>query len=207
MAFASSFEFCSSFSLAPENLSTLVCPRLFGTELAGLPDQYWGRNFVWEMTLYIGIFVISENFDGEWIGRLIQKFGFGLARGSTSHGGRRALVQLRREMRSGKPAGFAIDGPRGPARVAQPGAVWLSSLTGNPILPFHFEAARAWDLASWDGMQVPRPFSHVALAIGEPIHVPPGASAAQLEADRIELERSLAVLVERTGEMLASLEP
>jgi hypothetical protein len=153
------------------------------------------------------VVMISDNFDGEWIGRLIQKFGFGLARGSTSHGGRRALVQLRREMRSGKPAGFAIDGPRGPARVAQPGAVWLSSLTGNPILPFHFEAARAWDLASWDGMQVPRPFSHVALAIGEPIHVPPGASAAQLEADRIELERSLAVLVERTGEMLAGLDP
>ena len=161
-----------------------------------LPATYFFRNR--------GIVVmISENFDGEWIGRLIQKFGFEVARGSTSRGGRRALVQLRHAMSACKPAGFAVDGPRGPARVAQPGAVWLARLTGNPILPFHFEADRSWNLSSWDRGQVPKPFSHVALAIGEPIRVDPAASDEQLEADRLELERSLATLVERTGEMLA----
>ena len=151
-----------------------------------------------------GIVVMtSENFDGEWIGRLIQKFGYGVARGSTSRGGRRALVQLRREMRSGKATAFTLDGPRGPARVAQPGAVWLARLTGNPILPFHIEAARSWEFSSWDRSQVPKPFSHVAVAIGEPIRVAPAASADELEADRGELERSLACLVDRTGELLA----
>ena len=43
-------------------------------------------------------------------------------------------------MAAGKPAGFTVDGPRGPARVAQPGAVWLAKATGNPVLPFHLEA-------------------------------------------------------------------
>ena len=34
-----------------------------------------------------GIVVItSENFDGEWIARIIERFGFGTARGSTSRG-------------------------------------------------------------------------------------------------------------------------
>ena len=151
-----------------------------------------------------GIVVMtSENFDGEWIGRLIQKFGYGVARGSTSRGGGRALVQLRREMRSGKATAFTLDGPRGPARVAQPGAVWLARLTGKPILPFHIEAARSWEFSSWDRSQVPKPFSHVAVAIGEPIHVAPAASADELEADRRELERSLTRLVDQTGEMLA----
>src|SRR5918995_1722209 len=46
-----------------------------------------------------GIVVItSENFDGEWIARIIERFGFGTARGSTSRGARKALLQLRRDM-------------------------------------------------------------------------------------------------------------
>src|SRR5437870_10839896 len=75
-----------------------------------------------------GIVVItSENFDGEWIAGIIERFGYATARGSTSRGGRKALLQLTRDMAAGKPAGFTIDGPRGPARVAQPGAVWLAT--------------------------------------------------------------------------------
>src|SRR3977135_2285036 len=74
-----------------------------------------------------GIVVItSENFDGEWIAGIIERFGYGTARGSSSRGGLKALLQLSRDMAAGKPAGFTIDGPRGPARVAQPGAVWLA---------------------------------------------------------------------------------
>ena len=93
-----------------------------------------------------GIVVItSENFDGEWIARIIERFGYGTARGSTSRGGLKAMLQLVRDMEQGKPAGFTLDGPRGPARVAQPGAVWLARATGNPVLPFHLEASRALD--------------------------------------------------------------
>ena len=53
-----------------------------------------------------GIVVItSENFDGEWIAGIIERFGYGTARGSTSRGGRRALLQLTRDMAAGKTAG------------------------------------------------------------------------------------------------------
>src|SRR5215218_8562177 len=41
-----------------------------------------------------GIIVItSENFDGEWIAGIIERFGYGTARGSTSRGGLKALLQ------------------------------------------------------------------------------------------------------------------
>ena len=93
-----------------------------------------------------GIVVItSQNFDGEWIARIIRRFGYGTARGSSSRGGARALVQLRRDLAAGRPVGFALDGPRGPARVAQPGAVWLAGATGQPLLPFHIEASHVLD--------------------------------------------------------------
>ena len=106
----------------------------------------------------------ARTYDGEWIARIIQKFGYGTARGSTSRGGPKALLQLVREVKS-KGVAFTLDGPRGPAEVAQPGAVWLSKATGNPLLPFHAEAASSWTLRSWDRTQIPKPFTTVAMAI------------------------------------------
>ncbi len=142
-----------------------------------------------------GIVVItSENFDGEWIAGIIERFGYGTARGSTSRSARRALLQLTRDMRAGRPAGFTVDGPRGPARVAQPGAVWLAKATGNPVLPFHAEASRAWTLRSWDRTQIPKPFATVGLAIGEPLYVPRDADEDALKVARVELETRLHAL-------------
>jgi len=119
-----------------------------------------------------GIVVItSQNFDGEWIARIIHRFGYGTARGSTSRGGARALVQLRRDLGDGRAVAFPLDGPRGPARVAQPGAVWLAGATGHPLLPIHLEASRAWTMKSWDRTQVPKPFAQVSMAMESPIYV------------------------------------
>jgi lysophospholipid acyltransferase (LPLAT)-like uncharacterized protein len=149
-----------------------------------------------------GIVVItSENFDGEWIAGIIERFGYGTARGSSSRGGLKALLQLSRDMAAGKPAGFTIDGPRGPARVAQPGAVWLAKTTGNPVLPFHLEADRHWTANSWDRTQIPKPFATVALAVGEPLDVPADASDEGVESARRELESRLHQLETRASQM------
>jgi lysophospholipid acyltransferase (LPLAT)-like uncharacterized protein len=148
------------------------------------------------------VVMISENFDGEWIARIIENFGFRTSRGSTSRGGQRALLQLKRALERGLPAGFAVDGPRGPAKKAQPGAVWLAKLTGNPVVPFHMEASSYWSLKSWDRTQIPRPFSTVALAVGAPIEVPRDVDDAMLEAKRIQLEQALVALERRAAAML-----
>jgi lysophospholipid acyltransferase (LPLAT)-like uncharacterized protein len=150
-----------------------------------------------------GIVVItSENFDGEWIARIIERFGFGTSRGSSSRGGLRALLQLKRDMAAGKPAGFTVDGPRGPAGIAQPGAVWLAKATGNPVLPFHLEASRHWTLRSWDRTQIPKPFSTVSIVIGEPFYVPQDADEAAVEAARQLLDRRLHALEPRAHALL-----
>jgi lysophospholipid acyltransferase (LPLAT)-like uncharacterized protein len=151
-----------------------------------------------------GIVVItSENFDGEWIARIIERFGYGTARGSTSRGARKAMLQLVRDMKAGRAAGFTLDGPRGPARVAQAGAIWLASATGNPLLPFHLEASSHWSLRSWDRTQIPKPFSTVALVVGEPIDVAKDASSEVLEAARLELEARLTALEARATALTA----
>lgn len=151
------------------------------------------------------VVITSANFDGEWIARIIERFGYGTARGSSSRGGARALVELRRTMAAGKPTAFTLDGPRGPARQAQPGAVFLAKITGNPIVPFHVEAARHWTARSWDRTQVPKPFSDVAIAIGAPFHVAGDVDDQGLEARRLALEATLGDLERRATRLVRAV--
>ncbi|MGV3520568.1 lysophospholipid acyltransferase family protein [Luteitalea sp.] len=146
----------------------------------------------------------SENFDGEWIARIIERFGFSAVRGSTSRGGVKALVQMKRLVQQGRSVAFTIDGPRGPAERAQPGAVWLAKATGQPILPFHVEAAPAWHARSWDRAQVPTPFSRIAVAVGDPMRVEADADEVRLEERRRDLEAALGRLRPRALALLDS---
>lgn len=143
----------------------------------------------------------SQNFDGEWITGTLRRFGYAAVRGSSSRGGARALITLRRLMREGHGVAITLDGPRGPARVAQPGALWLAAQTGNPILPFHIEASAAWQLRSWDAALVPRPGSHVVVVVGAPFEVPGDADDGILEQRRIDLERTLTELEARARDL------
>jgi lysophospholipid acyltransferase (LPLAT)-like uncharacterized protein len=152
------------------------------------------------------VVLTSQNFDGEWIAQILHRFGFRTARGSTSRGAVRALVELRRALAAHRPAAFTVDGPRGPARVPQPGAVWLAGATANPLLPYHVEASRYWTLNSWDRTQIPKPFSTVAIALGEPIEVKDTAPAS-LAAAGARLNAALVGLEQRALTMLADTRP
>lgn len=145
----------------------------------------------------------SQNFDGEWIARILHRFGYSTARGSTSRGGARALVQLRRELAAGHGVAFTVDGPRGPARVVQAGAAWLAGATGQPVLPFHLEADRFWTTKSWDKAQIPKPSSTVAVVLGRPIDVS-GLDEETLEQARTEIERALESLEARARRVLGT---
>ena len=151
------------------------------------------------------VVMISENFDGEWIARIIERFGFlhlaGIDVARRPAGA--AAVEARHGQ--GTASGFAVDGPRGPARKVQPGAVWLAKLTGNPVVPFHMEASSYWTLKSWDRTQIPRPFSTVALCGRAPDR---GgrmtADETRIEAKRVELENALLGLERRAAALLTN---
>ena len=129
----------------------------------------------------------SANFDGQWTARILEHLGNRTVAGSTSRRGMRALLELKREMGRGHPAAFALDGPRGPARAAQPGAAWLASATGNPVLLFHAEADRYWEIRSWDRTQVPKPFATVAIVMRLSAAL---ATAGTPDAERASAEMS-----------------
>jgi lysophospholipid acyltransferase (LPLAT)-like uncharacterized protein len=168
--------------------------HLRAAEALGHPIHAFWHGRILPGTFYFrrrGIVVItSENFDGEWIARIITRFGYGTARGSSSRGALKAMLQLLHDVKD-RPVAFTLDGPRGPARVAQPGALWLSKATGNPIIPFHFEADRHWTMKSWDRSQIPKPFARVGLAFAPPMVVPRDTDGAALDDWRVRLEAAL----------------
>ncbi|HEX8118637.1 MAG TPA: lysophospholipid acyltransferase family protein [Pyrinomonadaceae bacterium] len=137
------------------------------------------------------VIMTSQSFDGEYIARFIQRLGYGAVRGSSTRGGVGALVELTRLVRKGCPAGFSIDGPRGPRHVAKMGAVLLAKKSGQPVLPFGVNAERFWSLKSWDRMQIPKPFSRVTVRFAPPVRVPAEADEETLNARREELQRAL----------------
>lgn len=139
-----------------------------------------------------GIVVMtSRSFDGEYIARFIQRFGFGAIRGSSSRGGSRALVEMIKAMRAGHEMAFTIDGPRGPRHVVKPGPVMLARKTGNPIVAGSAAARSYWTINSWDRLQIPKPFSKVVVVVGEPIYVDESAGETDLESAISRMQKTL----------------
>lgn len=144
--------------------------------------------------------MVSKSKDGEYISRILNRFGIGTIRGSSTRGGTRALVQMKRSMDEGRAMAFTVDGPKGPCREAKPGPVYLAKLSGGQIVPYHIQARRYWTLRTWDRLQVPKPFTKALLIIGEPILVSPRADEAEIGAKVAETQASLDALVRRAFE-------
>jgi lysophospholipid acyltransferase (LPLAT)-like uncharacterized protein len=153
-----------------------------------------------------GIVVMSSiSFDAEYTARCIQRFGFGVIKGSSTRGGTRALVEMIRMMKNGTPTAFTIDGPKGPRYQAKPGPALLSKRTGSPIVPFAVETSSFRTLGTWDKLQIPIPFSKAKVFFGEPIVVSSDAEDEDLEAATATLQGSLDELVERGKQWRNSL--
>lgn len=154
-----------------------------------------------------GIVVMSSrSFDAEYTARLIKRFGYGTVRGSSTRGHTGATIELIRLMRAGFPAGFMIDGPKGPLHVAKMGAVLIATKAGQPILPFMIVPANSWEIRkSWDQTQIPKPFTRARVIIAPPIYVEADATGDALKAKRDELQRTLDALVQEGDEWRASI--
>lgn len=157
---------------------------------------FWHAHILLMVYSYIGpqlVFMISRSKDGELISRTVERFGYVLARGSSSAGGAMALREMLRAVRGGNDIGFTPDGPRGPARRVQPGCIVAARHLQVPLVPVAIGASRAWRLNSWDRFLVPKPFCRAVLAYGEPLAVAPDESiedaSRRLEEAMIALEQ------------------
>ena len=136
--------------------------------------------------------MVSGSSDGEWAARSLSSWGQIPIRGSRHKGGLLAIKEMARIMRQqGCKAGIVADGSKGPARIAQKGAIILARETGAPVVPTGFAARPAFKFNSWDRMILPLPGSKVVIVFGRPISVPPDARGIRIEEFRRNLEDSL----------------
>jgi lysophospholipid acyltransferase (LPLAT)-like uncharacterized protein len=145
--------------------------------------SFWHRSVfpaVW-MWRKRGIAVmVSRSFDGEYIARIIEKFGFVAVRGSSSRGGSEALRGMKKELEKDAAVAFTIDGPRGPKYVAKPGPVLLARASGMPMAAFYVALSDAWVLKTWDEFMIPKPFSKALVRVSSKVHVPAQAKDTQI---------------------------
>ncbi|HUP88263.1 MAG TPA: lysophospholipid acyltransferase family protein [Longimicrobiales bacterium] len=126
--------------------------------------------------------IISQSADGEYIARVVSRWGYQAARGSSSRGGQEALRQMVAAANDGRSIAITPDGPRGPAQKIKLGVLTASQQTGLPILPMACAATHGWWFESWDRFLVPKPFSTVFVRYGEPILIPRDCDADELLA-------------------------
>lgn len=160
-----------------------------------IPIYAFWHNRIFLATYYFRnraiVVITSQSFDGEYIARFIQRFGYGAVRGSSTRGGVGALVEMIRLMKQNLPMGFTVDGPKGPRYIAKTGAILLAKKTGNPVVAFTVETEKFWVINSWDKLQIPKPFSNAKVFVAEPIFVANGANDDEIENKRLELQTKL----------------
>jgi lysophospholipid acyltransferase (LPLAT)-like uncharacterized protein len=146
--------------------------------------------FCWRRDKPINM-LISHHRDGQIIARTVSHFGIDTVAGSSSKGGSAALRGMLRSLKSGISVGITPDGPRGPRMHASEGVVQVARLSGVPVIPCGFSAARRRTLGSWDRFTLALPFSRGLFVWGEPILVAHDADSAAMEAARRAIEAGL----------------
>jgi len=138
--------------------------------------------------------VISASKDGAILSEVVGHFGIKTVRGSSSRRGPQALLEACHWLEKNHHVAITPDGPRGPRYRLQPGVIQLAQVSGRPIILIGFHFQYKYSFNSWDGFQVPLPFSRCDLRFGEPVFVPRDATDEQREELRIQLEQTLMAL-------------
>ena len=162
---------------------------------------FWHNRFLMMPYYYVKLakdpsisVLTSRSKDGEYISRLLHKFGFHTVRGSSSSGGKTALRMLIREIEKGYDVAVTPDGPRGPRYIVQTGIITLASLTGCQIVPVSYNVLHKKALSTWDHFIIPYPFSGGTFRVGPPLTIPRNITDLQKETFRKELETRLRAL-------------
>ena len=132
--------------------------------------------------------LISSSRDGEYISRVAGLFGRASIRGSTTRGGFEAMKQMMRVLQSKGIVAITPDGPLGPAYQVKPGVVQMSQALGCPIIPISFDASKKKVFASWDGFNLPYPFTKVSIVFGKPLTI---TQSESVEAACLRLKHAL----------------
>lgn len=151
----------------------------------------WHQNFIGSTFVHIGqkfTMIVSGSKDGELVATACKKMGYSPVRGSSTRGGKEAMFEMVKKIKSGLPGAITVDGPKGPVHVVKPGIVEIARLAKCPILPLSSYPVNYWSFEkSWDKFRVPKPFTKIYLVLGAPIYVAENISEVEFEKIRLDI--------------------
>lgn len=156
----------------------------------------------WTRRGFTACYIISASVDGEIAARVARSWGAEVIRGSATSAGALVLRDAHEMMKRGVSMATAPDGPLGPRFQFNPGTILIARIGRAPLVPIACAADRAWYLRSWDRFMIPKPFARIALAIGDPVEVPPQLSREELDRFRARMQASIDALVAECRERL-----
>lgn len=147
------------------NVSTPVIISFFHARMLMLPFFYSSLRPQRKIKM-----IVSSHFDGDFIGKIVSYYGIETLKGSSTRGGVKLLKEIHRI--KDFDIGITPDGPRGPKENVKSGVIYISKVTGFPILPITYSVKNSKILNSWDNFILPKPFSKGVFICGEPLNVP-----------------------------------
>jgi len=135
--------------------------------------------------------LISQSKDGEILARILRKWNYTLARGSSSKGGDVSLSVMIDFANFEGPVCITPDGPRGPRQELKAGAVVAAKKSGVPLVLLGTGYKSKYVLKSWDKFEIPKPFTKVNLVYSERIVIPKEATYEQTSGIIAECNKKL----------------
>ncbi len=184
----------------------------FGEPNKNFVVMFWHENILGPLYMRrnTGVsMLLSQHDDTRVVAEIGKLFGFGFVRGSSYRGGAAAMRSMIERSKDPATSAFAIvpDGPRGPYRQMSPGAIYLASKLGWPVMLLAFGYDRPWRMKSWDRFIIPKPFSRGRGIFSAPIRVPPNIDKEGLEHYRGKLETLLTELTDEAERWAVSGAP
>ena len=135
--------------------------------------------------------LVSKHADGQLLAGLIRTLGLSVVSGSTNRGGMQAAREIIRDASGCRHLAITPDGPRGPRRVVQPGAIYLAAKTGMLVAPLGVAYHRPWRADSWDKFAVPKPCTRAKVVSGRTFTIPSKVRTEDLERHAAEAQAEL----------------
>ncbi len=135
--------------------------------------------------------LVSSHADGQLLATVIRTLGLTPIFGSTNRGGMQAVREIIRDVSGCRHLAITPDGPRGPRRVIQAGAIFLAAKTGLTLAPLGVAYHRPWRARSWDRFAIPKPCTRAKVVSGRTFSVPTKVRSEELEKYRLLAQTEL----------------
>ena len=159
---------------------------------------FWHENILTPLYLWRNCnltMLLSRHGDAEVLNRVAGLFGYNCVRGSSRRGAREALAEMKRYAERTNLA-ITPDGPLGPRRELERGAIYLASKLQVPLVLLGIGSDRPWRMNSWDKFAIPKPYSRIRIVSSGDIIVPHDASKELLSHYQQKIERLLTDLTD-----------